>query len=131
MDRRCDLHKDCVDGSDERDCGKIYVHINSGDRTNKGNVLDVPLLSSSGLHHVPVDSVECVQCVLWSGLLVSTEGHIERSSAWRSLRWGPVRQPSLLHSSMSRSLSHFVFLQSLMHLPQVYCNSVTVHVIVI
>ncbi len=27
LDRRCDLQKDCVDGSDEKDCGKISAHL--------------------------------------------------------------------------------------------------------
>lgn len=43
------------------------------------------LLSSSGLHHVAVDSVERLQCVMWSRLLVPAEGHIKGSSARRSL----------------------------------------------
>lgn len=27
LDRRCDLQKDCIDGSDEKDCGRPYVHL--------------------------------------------------------------------------------------------------------
>lgn len=27
LDRRCDLQKDCVDGSDEKDCGRPHVHL--------------------------------------------------------------------------------------------------------
>lgn len=109
LDRRCDLQKDCVDWSDEKDCGTSYFHLEIGDETRQENIhifyyIFFPLLSSSGLHHVPVDSLECMQCFLWSGLLVSAEGHTEGSSAWRGLRRSPVRQSSLLPSSMSRSV---------------------------
>lgn len=93
LDRRCDLQKDCVDGSDEKDCGKIYSMPTSKViiRLNKAShLISFPFLSSSGLHHVPVDSVECLQCVLWSGLLVSAERHTEGSSARRGLWWSSV-----------------------------------------
>lgn len=74
-------------------------------RSKQGNTNVFPhLLSSSGLHHVPVDSVECMQCILWSGLLVPAEGHTEGSSARRGLWWGSVRQSSLFPSSMPRSV---------------------------
>lgn len=29
LDRRCDLQKDCVDGSDEKDCGKMVARLRS------------------------------------------------------------------------------------------------------
>lgn len=83
-----------MDGSDEKDCGMIYV-ISEGKcrckMTKQGN-LDIifALLSSSGLHHVPVDSMECMQCVLWAWLLVPTEGHIEGGSTWRGLWRSPI-----------------------------------------
>lgn len=51
-----------------------------------------------------MDSLECMQCDMWSGLLVSAEGHIEGGSAWRNLWCCPVRQSSLLPSSMSWSV---------------------------
>lgn len=49
-----------------------------------------PLTASSGLHHVCVDSVECVQRVLWSRLPVPAAGHAEGGSPRRGLRWCSV-----------------------------------------
>lgn len=60
---------------------------------------------SSGLHHVLMDCMECVQCVLWTGLFVPSEGHTEGSSARWSLWGSSVWQSSLFPSGVSRSVS--------------------------
>lgn len=107
LDRRCDLQKDCADGSDERDCSEITVTFSRYCKSlaaTEGCVYTSSYLRSSGLHHVSVDSVECLQCVLWSRLLVSAEGHSEGSYSRRRLQWSSVRQPRLFPSCMSRYL---------------------------
>lgn len=106
LDRRCDLQRDCADGSDERDCGKTQA----GENTNKAvkysdvSIIHCRLFASrpSGLHHVTVDSLECVQCLLWSGLIVPPEGLTPGSPARRGLWRSSLRQSSLLPASMSR-----------------------------
>lgn len=105
LDRRCDLQKDCADGSDEKDCGKIWIHSKS--RTKIGKVwLSFDILSSSGLHHVVVDGMERMQCVLRSGLPVPAAGRAEGGSAGRGMWRSSVRQSILFPSSMSRSEKH-------------------------
>lgn len=70
---------------------------------NKG-VFCASFIRSSGLHHVSVDSVERLQCVLWSRLPVSAEGHSEGGDPRRHLQWCSIRQPGLFSSRMSRSI---------------------------
>lgn len=90
-DRRCDLQRDCIDGSDEKDCGRCYIG-SSKVVMWSGLVyfLSFTLLSRSGLHNVPMDSLEWLQCNVWSRLLVSAEGHSKRRPAWRVLWWSSV-----------------------------------------
>lgn len=108
LDRRCDLQKDCADGSDEKDCGKrygcTYMRLNREILQQKKENIPSPVLPLSGLHHVPMDGVERVQRVLRPGLPVPAEGHPERGSAGRGLWRFPVRQSSLFPPSVPRSL---------------------------
>lgn len=84
------------------------------------------VFSSSGLHHVSVDSLEHLQCVLWSWLAVSAKGHSEGGCAWRHLQWIPVRQPSLFSSRLSRYLERTFRRNWASRYPVVICQSVLI-----
>lgn len=114
LDHRCDLRRDCVDGSDEKDCGKIcrVCSVKTSHKallTNAGDVFPPCLFFSpcSRLHHVLLDGMEFLQRFLWSGFSVPTERHSEGSCAWRLLRWSSVWQSSVFSSSVSRSLYEY------------------------
>lgn len=51
-----------------------------------------------------MDRMECLQCVMWSWVLVPAEGYFEGGSTWRFLWWGSVWQSSMFSSSMSWSV---------------------------
>lgn len=117
LDHRCDLQRDCLDGSDEKDCGKIcrmcsanYTnYITQALWTNADDIFPPCLFffSCSRLHHVLLDGMELLQRFLWSGFSVPTERHSEGSYAWRFLWWSSVWQSSVFSSSVSRSCHEF------------------------
>lgn len=114
LDHRCDLQKDCVDGSDEKDCGTICTvcsakTLHKALWTNTGDIFPprLFLFSCSGLHYVLLDGVEFLQRHLWSGFSVPTERHSEGSCSWWFLRWSPVWQPSVFPSSVPRSFHEY------------------------
>lgn len=64
LDRRCDLRKDCVDGSDEKDCGKLHFKI--GDEFKLKYTIFIYIFFSSPL-------VDCIMSpwTAWSACSVS------------------------------------------------------------
>lgn len=101
-EKRCDLHRDCADGSDENDCCEST---NTDLRSDSGQVdcgIERGLfVFPSRLYSVSMDVLESVQRVVWSGIAFPPEEHPERRPSGRFLRRSSVRQPAVFPAGLS------------------------------